>query len=110
MSLSILGVKTLYMSNIITIRFNFLEHMYSFLARYKIQDNITEYHITVMDGTLEKLLYGNHIIKEKNGFLQIEISENNEQEKLKLKIGEALSEYLNLPLKKLLSLPMREMG
>ena len=53
-----------------------------------------------MNGDLEKLLYGNHFITEIKGCLQIEISENNEQERLKSNIAEALSKLLGIPLRK----------
>lgn len=89
------------MSKIITINFAFLEDIYYFLARYKIKEELTEYHITVMDADLEKLLYGNHVIKERDGYLQIEVFENSEKEQLKIKIAEALSEFLKVPLTKI---------
>lgn len=51
-----------------------------------------------MNGDLEKLLFGNHVIEEINGCLQIEIYENNEQAKLKTIIAEALGKMLAIPL------------
>ena len=61
----------------------------------KEKENATEYHITVMNGDLEKLLYGNHIITEVDGQVQIDSPiENNEQLYLKFQIEEALSRHL----------------
>jgi hypothetical protein len=54
-----------------------------------------------MNGQLEKVLYGNHIIREKQGFLEIDNAENNEQCQLKLQITTALGELLDLPVKEL---------
>lgn len=51
-----------------------------------------------MNGDLEKLLLGNNIIKEVNGCLHLEISENNMQERLKMEIAKALSKILGVPL------------
>ncbi len=86
------------MSKIMTINFDFLEHSYYFLAHHKIKGDLKEYYITVMDGSLEKILYGNHVIKEQDGSLLVEDSGYDEQYKLKVKITEALSEYLHVPL------------
>ncbi len=82
------------MNKVITINFDFLEDIYYFLASYKITDDQRGYYSTLMDSNLETLLYGDHLIKEQNGYLQIEIVENSEHESLKLKITEALSEFL----------------
>ena len=98
------------MSKIITINFAFLDDIYYFLARYKINSELKEYYITVMDGDLEKLLYGNHVIREQSGYLQIEIHENSEQEKLKIIIAEALSDFLKVPLTKIENLAAKEIA
>ena len=98
------------MSKIITINFAFLDDIYYFLARYKINNELKEYYITVMDGDLEKLLYGNHVIQEQNGYLQIEILENSEQEKLKITIAEALSNFLKMPLTKIENSGVKEIA
>lgn len=52
-----------------------------------------------MNGDLEKLLYGNHIIKEENGCLQLGKCENKEQEMVKAKIAKALGKTLGIPFK-----------
>ncbi|MEJ7738780.1 MAG: hypothetical protein WKF97_15250 [Chitinophagaceae bacterium] len=83
------------MSKILSLGFQFDETHYSFLAHVKEKDNRTEYHITVMNGELEKVLYGDHVILEINGQLQIESpSENNKQQALKHQIAESLIQYL----------------
>ena len=85
------------MPKILSLGFEFRDSHYSFLARVKEKDNKTEYHITVMNGELEKLLYGNHIILEINGQVQIDPPiENNEQLQLKLRIEEALIRHLQM--------------
>lgn len=70
------------------------------LIRYKANAESNEYVITVMNGELEKLLFGNHIIPEKDGSLQVETTENRLQDKLKEQIAKALGELLNLPVQK----------
>lgn len=87
------------MNKFLTVGFEFYEKLYHSLIMIKKKKGYKIYQITVMNGDLEKLLYGNHIIREINGCLQVEISENNKQGMLKLKIAEALSKLLAIPLK-----------
>jgi len=83
------------MPKILSLGFEFGETHYSFLAHVKEKDNSTEYHITVMNGELEKLLYGNHVILEIKGELQIDTpSENDKQLVLKHQIAVSLNQYL----------------
>ena len=86
------------MTKFLTIGFDFMENVYSSLIRVKERENFNDYEITVMNGTLEKLLYGNHVIREKNGYLQLLTNTNTEQGRLKIKIAEALSNFLQIPL------------
>lgn len=54
-----------------------------------------EYHVTIMNGDLERILYGSHVILEVNGRLQVDLpAENNPQGKLKLAVAQALRDYL----------------
>ena len=83
------------MGTIMSLGFEFKGKEYYSLIRVKEKNNKTEYHITVMNGDLERLLYGNHVVKELNGELEIEnAAENNEQAILKKQIVEALSKHL----------------
>jgi hypothetical protein len=86
------------MEKILTIEFEFLGQFYFSLVRLKQKNGLNEYQVTVMNGELEKLLYGNHIIRVEDGHLQVEFSENNKQELLKLRIAEALGKFLRIPL------------
>jgi len=88
------------MDKVLTVGFEFYGKVYRSLVTIKKRIGYKAYQITVMNGDLEKLLFGNHVIQEINGCLQIEISENNRQAMLKISIAEALSELLNIPLKK----------
>ena len=83
------------MIGLLSIGFEFQDAHYSFLARVKEKDNITEYHITVMNGQLEKLLYGNHILYAVNGELQVDSPlKTDDQSILKRQISEALSNHI----------------
>ncbi|MEO5995424.1 MAG: hypothetical protein ABIN89_01915 [Chitinophagaceae bacterium] len=83
------------MANILSIGFEYNGTPFSFLARVKERGNFTEYHITVMNGALEKLLYGDHIIFAVNGQIEINIPvELNEQHQLKIEVAKALNLYL----------------
>jgi hypothetical protein len=63
-------------------------------------ESFNEYQVTVMNGKLESILYGDHVIKEENGFLLLEDITEDQQGKLKLTIAEALGKFLNIPLHK----------
>jgi len=88
------------MNRILTIGFEFREMFYYSLITVKEMADETEYRITVMNGKLEKMLFGHNIIKEKNQVLYIEVSEDAKQDELKLSIAESLSSLLRMPLQK----------
>jgi hypothetical protein len=54
----------------LSVSFGFEGENYYALIRKKEKDNSTQYHVTIMNGELEKLLFGNHIITEVDGMLQ----------------------------------------
>ena len=87
------------MYKLLTIGFDFLEDFYYSFIRVNEQEGHTEYQITVMNGKLEKLLHGNHIINEINGYLHIDFHGDKEHEKFLLRIAEALSDFLKIPLR-----------
>lgn len=92
------------MMNILTVGFEFRNVFYYSLIRVKEKETGTDYQVTVMNGKLEKLLYGNHIIKERDGSLLVEVTDTTEQEQLKITIAEALSKFLHIPMEKKISL------
>lgn len=94
------------MTNLLTVGFEFNDTFYYSLIREKEKAAGTDYEITVMNGNLEKLLYGNHVIRKRNGCLQMAIAGNSEQELLKATICEALAKFLHLPIKKMLASEM----
>lgn len=83
------------MGTIMSLGFEFKGKEYHSLIRVKEKEEKTEYHITVMNGDLERLLYGNHIVREENGELNTEgFPEINDQWMLKKQIVQALSKHL----------------
>lgn len=86
------------MGKVLTVGFEFQEGFYYSLIHIKQILDETVYKITVMNGNLERMLFGNNIIHEKEGHLYIEVSEHTETDDLKLAIAEALSALLNMPL------------
>jgi hypothetical protein len=80
---------------LLSIGFEFREAEYHAIIRIKEKETGTEYHVTIMNGELEKTLYGNHIITEKNGELQFD-TRDTEIGQLKYNITEALDNYLKL--------------
>jgi hypothetical protein len=85
------------MQKFITLAFRFCEKLYDSVILVKKYADRTVYQVTVMNGELEKLLYGNHHIYEKNGVLEVEPCDNKEQQLLKTRIAEALSQVLRIP-------------
>jgi len=83
------------MDKIISLEFTYRSRMYYALIRTK-EDGETRLHsITVMNGDLERLLYGNHIIMEKEGCFQSALPIANRQiGELKQSIINALCSYV----------------
>jgi hypothetical protein len=78
--------------------FDFRGCQYGAAVRVQQCAGMTEYAITVRNGNLERLLYGNQVIKEMNGTLEADVLlENKEQTELKLIIAARLGEYLKEP-------------
>lgn len=86
------------MNKFLVIGFEFCETFYYSLILCKPQSDCKEYRITVMNGDLEKLLCSNNIIREINGSLQMEISQNKQQQLVKIAIANALSKFIGIPL------------
>lgn len=81
----------------IKIDFDFKGAHYEAIIRVRQKPEGREFHITVLDWELERLLYGNHIIKEVDGSLQANVLlEKEGQTELKLVIGGKLSSYLKM--------------
>lgn len=78
------------------IKFDYRGIGYEALIRVKEKETRTEYHVTVMNGDLEKMLYGHHVITEVNGRLQPGDVADAEIARLKNSITEALDAYLKL--------------
>ena len=83
------------MGRLISIRFIYNNVEHYCLVRIKNIHGLKEYHITIMNGELEELLHGNHVILEVQGKLMIQVeSQKTDQGKLKLAVANALSNYL----------------
>ena len=86
------------MHKLLTIGFDFLEDFYYSLIKVNEKDDHTEYQVTVMNGKLEKMFYAGHIFNQINGYLQVDLQGDKEHEKFILRIAEALSDFLKIPL------------
>lgn len=83
------------MTNMVSVAFCYNKCSYNALIRFKETESGKKYYVTIMNGKLEKLLYGNHIFVEVNGCLQIVNNDTSgEVSSLRAIIGEALSDYL----------------
>ncbi|MEJ7768472.1 MAG: hypothetical protein WKF89_11720 [Chitinophagaceae bacterium] len=92
------------MSRVLTVGFEFQDIFYYSLIRVKELAGETEYQITIMNEKLQTVLSGNDILKEKDGHLKIQIPESGNLQDLKIKVAEALSTLLDMPLEKELML------
>ena len=83
------------MEKFFTIKFYYRGKLEHCTVKMRQQEDISEYCITVLNGDLERLLFGNHIIKEQYGKLQIDLpSQNSNLARLKCAVAYALSEHL----------------
>ena len=82
-------------SEFLSVSFQFEGTEQHALIRKKRKTGHNEYYITVMNGKLEKLLFGNHILKEINGVLQTDpVVPADKQSQLKLAIAGELKKHL----------------
>jgi hypothetical protein len=80
----------------LSVQFEFDGGTYYSLIRKKKKINNVEYHITVMNGELEKLLFGNHIVTQVNGVLQTKYNtEDKNVIRLNQAVTKALEKYLS---------------
>jgi hypothetical protein len=61
-----------HMLQIFSIDFEYEGHVYYALIRRKLLKEKPEYHITVMNGALERQIYGHHILREFDGTFRAE--------------------------------------
>lgn len=80
------------------IEFDFRGRHYDAAVRIEQNPEGREFHITVLDWALERLLYGNQVIHETGGRMQANVLlEKKDQTELKLIIASQLAKYLHLP-------------
>ena len=82
------------MTQTISIEFEYRQKTYFALVRIK-EKQPTEYHVTIMNGALEKRLYGHHIFIEEEGTFLIGPLPARETGQLRLAIGMALCRHYN---------------
>ena len=87
------------MNRFLVIGFDFDNTVDYCLVRLQKGDGCNTYQLTIMNGELEKLLFGNHVLYEKNGFLEVEETGDEKLDRLRLSIAQALGDLLNLPVK-----------
>lgn len=82
----------------IALEFEFKQHRYEAVVRIKPGKTGREYHVTILDWQLERLLYGNEVISETNGAIEANVCpENAEQSELKITIATRLAKHLGMP-------------
>ena len=86
------------MKNGLTIGFEFLENFYYSFVEIKETELGTEYDIRLMDNQLMRLNNHDHLVREKDGVLQMLIPENDNAATLKRKMAESLSQFLRKPI------------
>lgn len=86
------------MNRFLILGFDYLNTIYYCLVRFKAGKDYNEYTITIMDGELERMLFGHHVLLEKNGGVELVSTGNNIQDKLRESIAKALCELLAIPL------------
>ena len=85
------------MEKILSLEFTYRSKTYHALIRTKMSDQRLAYYVTIMNGELERLLYGNHILFDVDGMLKSEPEVlDREIADLKQCIAEALCQRLQL--------------
>jgi hypothetical protein len=77
-----------------TLPFEYNSKKYSALVHVKASKIGKEYRLTIMDGDLESLLYGNHVLTERDGVLFPLHTPNAQNEQLVTELINSLSQYL----------------
>ena len=83
-------------TKMLSIKFDFRAREYCALVRMKEREAKIEYHITIMNGELERLLYGNHVLVPESGLFKSELSPDTDVGRLKCIIAEALNKQIAL--------------
>jgi hypothetical protein len=78
-----------------TLPFEYNGSNYSALVHEKYLANGKQYRITIMNGELEQLLFGNHILIEKDGLICPGTTPKPENEKLILQLIHNLKECMD---------------
>ena len=80
----------------IAVPFEFNNEGYCALVRIKNSEEGGEFHVTVMNGELERALYGHHVFIYNNGVLHARsVAENQQLSALQEKIGWAIIDHLS---------------
>jgi hypothetical protein len=80
----------------LSIKFKFRAREYCALVRIKEKEGKAEYHITVMNGELERLLYGNHVFIPESGLFRSDLPPDTELGRLKDIVADALNKQIAL--------------
>lgn len=85
------------MRKMLAVPFEYNKKEFCTLVRVKPGMEQTELEVTIMNGDLERMLYGNHVFHYKNGDLIADIpAKEKEKALLQLQIGQALKNYIHL--------------
>jgi hypothetical protein len=82
--------------DIISIEFEYRRKTYYALVRIK-EKQPKEYHVTIMNGSLEQQLYGNHIYMQEEEGIVIDPLPEKDTGDLRLAVGQALCKHFNIP-------------
>jgi hypothetical protein len=74
-------------TTILSLEFSYRSKTYYGLVRIKMNEGVKCHHVTVMNGDLERLLYGYHIIAEDRDGLLHPVAEAPDEEVQKLQDG-----------------------
>ncbi len=81
--------------NMIAVPFEFKSKQYCSLVRVKSRQGHTEFHVTIMNGDLERNFYGNHIYRYSDGVLEAHNRADDPQlSELQARIAWAIMDYL----------------
>lgn len=82
------------MATLFSINFSFENVEHTCLITTKWVDEKRMYKITIMNGELEQLLFGENYLKEVDGIIELPATQELRYQKLKVAIAESLQKHL----------------
>lgn len=82
------------MSKLISLPIRYHDREYQSLIRFTKKEDYTQLRVTIMNGELERMLYGRNVFEVRNGCLVCAIHQNGKTTELDKEVRDVLIKYL----------------